>query len=102
MVGPRLIARLPSAGIPAPDRRGRSAAFACPASREGLKPLPPDRLDRLNRLIESGDALYVDGEKIEEVIEAALITENGGLIYRINDDIPVLLAERGIPARQID
>lgn len=76
--------------------------LACPASHRPLKPLAASKLAALNRLIESGEARYVDGEVIRETVEAALITDNGTLIYRVDDDIPVLLAERGIIARLID
>ena len=75
--------------------------LACPASHRPLKPLPPDSLGALNKLIESGRAIYADGAKIEQPLEAALVTDNEALIYRIDDDIPVLLVERGIPGRQI-
>ncbi|MDH3647219.1 MAG: Trm112 family protein [Gammaproteobacteria bacterium] len=76
--------------------------LACPTSHRPLRPIPPNKLDTLNELIKSGRARYVDGEKIEQIIEAALITDNGTIIYRIDNDIPVLLVERGIAARQID
>ncbi|MDH3588141.1 MAG: Trm112 family protein [Gammaproteobacteria bacterium] len=75
--------------------------LACPASHRPLRSLPASRLAVLNALIESGQATYVDGEKIDRPIEAALVTDNKALIYRIDDDIPVLLVERGIPGRQI-
>ncbi len=75
--------------------------LACPACHRPLQPLPDVRLAALNRLIETGEARYVDGEVISEPVEAALITDNDTLIYRIDDGIPVLLTERGIVARQI-
>ncbi len=64
--------------------------------------MPANKLDRLNERIKSGRCNYVDGSKVEEPVEAALVTDNGTLIYRIDNDIPVLLVERGIAARQID
>lgn len=76
--------------------------LACPSSHRSLRPMPANRLDRLNDRIKSGRCNYVDGTTIEDPITDALITDNGTLIYRIDDDIPVLLVERGIAARQID
>ncbi|MBT8131355.1 MAG: Trm112 family protein [Gammaproteobacteria bacterium] len=76
--------------------------LACPTTHRGLRPLPADKLEKLNQLIIAGQVNYVDGVKIEEALSAALITDNGAVIYRIDDDIPVLLVERGIAARQLD
>ncbi len=75
--------------------------LACPATHRGLRPLSADRLRQLNDRIAAGRAIYVDGETIEEPVSAALVTDNDTLIYRIDDDIPVLLVERGIATRQL-
>ena len=75
--------------------------LACPATHRGLRPLSSDRLGQLNDRIAAGRAVYVDGEKIDRPVAAALITDNDTLIYRVDDDIPVLLVERGIAARQL-
>ena len=76
--------------------------LACPATRRGLRPLPADKLARLNEMIAAREATYVDGDIVEDAVTAGLITDNGTIVYRIDDDIPVLLVERGIPARQLD
>ncbi len=75
--------------------------LACPATHRSLRPLSADRLRQLNDRIEAGRAIYVDGTNIDEPVTAALITDNDTLIYRVDDDIPVLLVERGIAARQL-
>lgn len=66
-----------------------------------MRPLSAARLEKLNNLIESGQAAYIGGEKIEQPLEAALVTDNDAMIYRIDDGIPVLLVERGIPGRLV-
>lgn len=76
--------------------------LACPATRRGLHPLAADKLERLNELIAERRATYVDGDLVDTAVSAGLITDNGTIIYRIDDDIPVLLVERGIPARQLE
>ena len=76
--------------------------LACPTSHRSLRPLSANKLDRLNERINTGRCIYVDGSAVDEPVEAALVTDNGALIYRIDNDIPVLLVERGIAARQID
>lgn len=76
--------------------------LACPSSHRALRPLPATRLDRLNEKIRSERCNYVDGTPVQTPLSEGLITDNGTLIYRIDDDMPVLLIERGIAARQID
>ena len=75
--------------------------LACPATHRSLRPLPADRLELLNERIATGRAVYVNGDKIDQPVAVALITDNDALIYRVDDDIPVLLVERGIAARQL-
>jgi uncharacterized protein YbaR (Trm112 family) len=40
----------------------------------------------------------VDGKKVDTPLDAGLITEDGETIYRIDDDIPIMLIDEGIPA----
>ena len=75
--------------------------LAGPATHRSLLPLGAARLRLLNDRIAAGRLIYVDGEAVTEAIEAALVTDNDALIYRVDDDIPVLLVERGIAARQL-
>lgn len=75
--------------------------LACPASHRPLRPLAAARLLKLNQLIEAGEATYIGGEKITTPVQAALVTDNDAIIYRIDDDIPVLLVERGISGRLV-
>ena len=75
--------------------------LACPATQRSLRPLPADKLRVLNDSITAGRAIYVNGDKIDEALDAALVTDNETLIYPIRDNIPVLLVERGISARQL-
>ena len=74
--------------------------LCCPVSRTPLTRLEASRLERLNREIEAGKARYVGGETIDGVLEEALITEDGKVVYPVNEGIPVLLEERGIGTTQ--
>lgn len=75
--------------------------LACPATHRKLHPLGPDKLQLLNNRIASGRAIYVNGDTIVSPLQAALVTDNDTLIYPVEEDIPVLLVERGIAARQL-
>jgi len=74
--------------------------LCCPVSKTPLTVLGRQKLDTLNANIASGDALYVDGEKIMEPLQEGLITEDGKVIYPVQDDIPILLEEKGIGTTQ--
>ena len=69
--------------------------LCCPVSKTPLTVLGSQKLDKLNIAIESGDALYVGGEKVIDPLQEGLITEDGKVIYPVQDDIPILLEEKG-------
>jgi len=74
--------------------------LCCPVSKTPLTMLGRQKLDKLNDAIKSGEALFVDGEKVTEPLQEALITEDGKVVYPVQDDIPVLLEEKGIGTTQ--
>jgi len=74
--------------------------LCCPLSKTPLLMLGRKKLDKLNDAIRDGDALYIDGKQITEPLQEGLVTEDGKVIYRVQDDIPVLLEEKGIGTEQ--
>lgn len=74
--------------------------LCCPVSRTPLTRLESSRLERLNREIEAGKARFIGGDAVGEPLAEALVTEDGKVIYPVNDGIPVLLEERGIGTTQ--
>jgi uncharacterized protein YbaR (Trm112 family) len=74
--------------------------LCCPASKTPLTVLGRQKLDKLNDAIKSGEALFVDGEKVTDPLQEALVTEDGKVVYPVQDDIPVLLEEKGIGTTQ--
>ena len=74
--------------------------LCCPVSKTPLTVLGRQKLDTLNATIASGDALYVDGEKVMDPLQEGLITEDGKVIYPVQDNIPILLEEKGIGTTQ--
>ena len=75
--------------------------LACPVGKVSLKLVPADRLVTLNNLIKRGQLLDVDGRAVDQPLQQALITVDDKVIYPIDDDIPVLLPDRGIGTQQI-
>jgi len=74
--------------------------LCCPVSKTPLTVLGRQKLDKLNNAIKSGEALFVDGENVTEPLQEALVTEDGKVIYPVQDNIPVLLEEKGIGTTQ--
>lgn len=75
--------------------------LCCPVSKTPLRPLEKSRLEKLNRAIEAGEVQYVRGEPVESPLSEALITEDSKVIYPVEDDIPILLENRGIGTTQL-
>ena len=49
--------------------------LCCPTSKTPLTVLGQEKLDKLNTMINSGEALYVDGAKVKDPLTEGLITE---------------------------
>ena len=74
--------------------------LCCPVSKTPLTVLGQEKLDKLNSAIAGNKALYIGGEKVTEPLQEGLITEDGKVIYPVQDDIPILLEEKGIGTTQ--
>ena len=74
--------------------------ICCPVSKVPLVPLTAKQLAALNKEISAGAALNVDAQVVSGLLNAALLTTDGKVIYRIEDGIPVLLPEEGIATLQ--
>ena len=70
--------------------------LACPTTRQPLRPADARTLNDLNAAIAAGNVKRGDGGAQTSAIDAALVTADGRLAYRIDDGIPVLLAEESL------
>jgi uncharacterized protein YbaR (Trm112 family) len=75
--------------------------LCCPASKQSLQLLSKSDLTALNTAIAAGSVKQLDGQPLKHALDEALITQDRKLIYRIDDGIPVLLAEEAIAASQV-
>ena len=76
--------------------------LCCPVSKVPIKMLAQDKVDILNKLISDGKVKDVEGNRIADQVREALVTEDGKTIYRIDDDIPVMLAGSGINTESLN
>ncbi|MFD0739451.1 Trm112 family protein [Lysobacter koreensis] len=75
--------------------------LVCPSTRQPLQLLDTRGLQALNAAIERGGVVRGDGSAQSEPVREALVTRDRKLLYRVDDGIPVLLAEEVIVAAQV-
>ena len=75
--------------------------LCCPTTKQPLALLNPAELDALNKAIAAGGLQRMDGTAQVDPIREGLITRDHRTIYRIDDGIPVLLADEGIATTSI-
>ncbi|MGV8941413.1 MAG: Trm112 family protein [Lysobacter sp.] len=75
--------------------------LVCPTTRQPLAMLDSRGLQSLNDAITRGGITRDDGSAQVEPLRQGLLTRDRKRIYRIDDGIPVLLAEEAIMTAQI-
>lgn len=76
--------------------------LVCPATRQPLATLDRPGLEAVNAAIAAGVVVRADGSPESEPLREALVTRDRKLLYRIDDGIPVLLADEAIPTARVD
>ena len=74
--------------------------LVCPVSKSPLKTLSRAQLDAVNAGVRAGAVQTTAGAVVAEPLQAGLVTMDGKAIYRIADDIPVMLADEAIGTTQ--
>ncbi len=72
-----------------------------PDTRQPLSLLDAKGLDALNRAIGAGSVTKADGNPLAQPLRQALVTRDRKQVFRLDDGIPVLLAEEAITTDQI-
>lgn len=78
------------------------AILCCPVTHKGLNLARPDMLKKINSAIVEGKLVNRDGTALSEKLDEALITDDGKLMYPVNDGIPVLLEGESVGLTQLD
>ena len=76
--------------------------LCCPVSKRALKSMSREQLRRINDEIAAGRVRDVENRPVATALQDGLITDDGKVLYRIEDDIPVLLPEDGIGTTQFE
>jgi uncharacterized protein YbaR (Trm112 family) len=75
--------------------------LCCPVTKSPVRYLSAGELEALNRAIAQGAVRTEGGTTLAAAAAAGLITRDGRTIYRIEDDIPVMLADEAVGTAQI-
>ncbi len=76
--------------------------LCCPVTHKGLSLARPELLKKINTAINAGKLVNRDGAELSECLNEALITEDGKIMYPVNDGIPVLLEGESVGLNQLD
>src|SRR3546814_2030030 len=76
--------------------------LVCPATRQPLSLLDKPGIEALNRAIAAGGVTRADDTPQAEPLREALVTRDRKTVYRVDDGIPVLLAEEGLATGPVD
>lgn len=74
--------------------------LCCPTSRMPVRRLTDAEIASVNRAVAAGGLHTQAGGSVGE-IRAGLVTRDGRTIYRIDDGIPVMLADEAIATDQL-
>lgn len=73
------------------------AILVCPETRRPLRMVDAALLAHVNGRIARGELKNRKGEALDQPLAEALVREGDDLLYPIDDGIPVLLVEEGVP-----
>lgn len=73
--------------------------LCCPITHKPLTRLSAEALVALNQKIEAGVLVDRSGEVLTVPLQQALQTDDGRLVYPVNDGVPVLLEDLCIDLR---
>lgn len=75
--------------------------LCCPVTKQPLALLDKAELAALNQAIAAGGLKRADGSAQSEPVSEGLVTRDHQTLYRIDDGIPVLLADEAIATASI-
>ncbi len=78
------------------------AILCCPVTHKGLSLARPELLQKINTAIGEGNLVNRDGAELSGTLDEALITDDGKIMYPVNDGIPVLLEGESVGLNQLD
>lgn len=75
--------------------------LCCPTTKQPVGPASAAQLSTLNAAIAAGTLVDSEGTRVTEAYSAALVTRDGRTVFRVDDGIPVMLADQAVSTAQL-
>ena len=75
--------------------------LVCPVTKQPVSILSESKLAALNEKVQKGEVTNHGGTVLTEPLTQALITRNGGSVYPVDQNIPVMLEDESIDTVQL-
>jgi uncharacterized protein len=76
--------------------------LCCPTTRQPVQPMNAQQITAFNAAQAAGELSHADGSAVPAPLKEGLITRDGKTVYRIEDGIPVMLAEQAVKVGSVD
>ena len=76
--------------------------LVCPQTKQPVKVAGADLMERVNQAVAAGTLKNRGGETVRDPISEGLVREDGGVLYPVRDDIPVMLLDEAIPLEDLN
>jgi uncharacterized protein YbaR (Trm112 family) len=76
--------------------------LCCPVTHKGLMVAKSDLIAKVNTAITAGSLENRDGHTLSGALKEALVTDDGKILYPVNDGIPVLLEGESVTLDQLE
>jgi len=70
--------------------------LVCPETKQPLHVADAELLGKVNAAIAAGSVRTRGGEAVTDALVEALVREDGGFLYPVRDDIPIMLIDESI------
>jgi len=76
--------------------------LACPETKEPVHLADQALVDELNARIERGEVSNRGGKQVEKKMDGGLVREDEKYLYRIEDEIPIMLIDEAVPLEGVE
>lgn len=75
--------------------------LCCPTTKQPVGPASAAQLAALNAAIAAGGLVDGEGTRVTQSYDVALVTRDGRTVFRVDDGIPVMLADQAVSTAQL-
>lgn len=76
--------------------------LVCPETRQPVRAADASVVASLNAAIEAGTVVNRGGQEVRDPVDAALVREDGKVLYPVREDIPIMLIDEAIAVDAFD